>query len=54
MGWTYNTRDDVPNDGPQVAAIAIVFTAVSLAILSLRIYVRGFMIKAFGAGERLS
>jgi hypothetical protein len=50
MGWTYNTPDDVPNDGPQITAIAIVFTAVSFLVLTLRFYVRGCMIKAIGAG----
>jgi hypothetical protein len=50
MGWTYNTPDDAENDGPQITAIAIVFTAVSLLVLSLRFYVRGYMIKAIGAG----
>jgi hypothetical protein len=50
MGWTYNTPDDAANDGPHVTAVAIIFTALSLSILSLRFYVRGWMIKAIGAG----
>jgi hypothetical protein len=50
MGWTYNTADDIANDGPHITAIAIAFTTVSLLILSLRFYVRGCMIKAIGAG----
>jgi hypothetical protein len=54
MGWTYNTPDGVPNDGPHITAVAIVFTAMSLSILLLRFYVRGVMIKAIGAGKRLS
>ncbi|KAF3030340.1 hypothetical protein E8E11_000426 [Didymella keratinophila] len=54
MGWTYNTPDSVPNDKPQITAVAIVFTAMSLSILLLRFYVRGIMIKAIGAGKRLS
>jgi hypothetical protein len=54
MGWTYNTPDGVPNDGPHITAVAIVFTAMSLSILLLRFYVRGVMIKAIGAGKQLS
>ena len=51
MGWTYNTPDDVANEGPQITAIAIVFTAVSLLVLTLRFYVRGCITKAIGAGK---
>lgn len=51
MGWTYNTPDDVANDGPQISAIAIAFTILSLSILALRLYVRVWMVKAVGAGE---
>jgi hypothetical protein len=50
MGWTYNTADHVANDGRQISAVATVFTALSFAILLLRFYVRGYMIKAIGAG----
>jgi hypothetical protein len=50
MSWTYNTADDVANEGPHITAIAIAFTTVSLLILSLRFYVRGCMTKAIGAG----
>ncbi|KAG9196427.1 hypothetical protein G6011_01548 [Alternaria panax] len=51
MGWTYNTPDDVANDGPHISAVAIVFTAVSFLVLSLRFYVRGYMIKAIGPDD---
>ncbi|CAN9414074.1 unnamed protein product [Alternaria alternata] len=51
MGWTYNTPDDAANDGPHITAVAIIFTALSLSILSLRFYVRGWMIKAIGADD---
>jgi hypothetical protein len=51
MGWTYNTPDGVANDGPLVTGVAIFFTAASLIILSLRFYVRGVMIKQFGADD---
>jgi len=51
MGWTYNTPDDIANEGPQITAIAIVFTAVSLLVLTLRFYVRGCITKAIGAGK---
>ena len=51
MGWTYNTPDDIANEGPQITAIAIIFTAVSLLVLTLRFYVRGCITKAIGAGK---
>lgn len=51
MGWTYNTADNVANDGPLISMVAIVFTTLSLAILLLRFYVRGYMIKSFGVGK---
>lgn len=51
MGWTYNTPDGVANDGPRITAVAIVLTTVSLSSLLLRLYVRGYMLKAVGAGE---
>ncbi|KAH3907540.1 hypothetical protein HBI56_159650 [Parastagonospora nodorum] len=51
MGWTYNTADDIANDGPQITAVAIVLTSASLSILLLRMYVRVWMIKAVGADD---
>ncbi|KAF1829899.1 hypothetical protein BDW02DRAFT_535275 [Decorospora gaudefroyi] len=51
MGWTYNTPAHVANDGPLITAVAITFTTLSLAVLSLRIYVRSWMIKAVGADD---
>jgi hypothetical protein len=50
MGWTYNTADDVANDGPQIAAVAIALTSTSLSMLLVRLYVRIRMIKAIGIG----
>jgi hypothetical protein len=50
MGWTYNTADNVENEGPRIVAIAIILTASSLGISLLRFYVRVWMIKAIGAG----
>jgi hypothetical protein len=50
MGWTYNTADEVENEGPRIAAVAIILTAASLGISLLRFYVRVCMIKSFGAG----
>lgn len=41
---------DPPTTGPQITSLAIVFTAVALLTVSLRVYVRGFMLKAFGVG----
>jgi len=50
MGWTYNTADDVQNEGPKITAVAVVLTGASLSISLLRFYVRVCMIKSFGAG----
>ncbi|KAL6399695.1 hypothetical protein AUP68_17101 [Ilyonectria robusta] len=51
MGWTYNVPGDPPTTGPQITSLAIVFTAVALLTVSLRVYVRGFMLKAFGIDD---
>jgi hypothetical protein len=53
MSWTFNTPDGVANGGPQITAVAVVFTALSFMFLLLRFYVRGFMLKAFGPGKYL-
>ncbi|KAE9374487.1 hypothetical protein N431DRAFT_372091 [Stipitochalara longipes BDJ] len=37
--------------GPQVAGVAILFLTLSWIFVSLRCYVRGFMIKSFGADD---
>jgi hypothetical protein len=50
MGWTYNTADDVANDGPRITAVAVALTSASLSILLVRLYVRIRMIKAIGIG----
>jgi hypothetical protein len=50
MGWTYNTDDNVANNGPHITAVAIVLTSASLGTLLLRLHVRVWMIKAIGAG----
>lgn len=50
MGWVFNAPDAIQTWGPQIAAICLVFTALSLALICLRVYVRTCLIKAFGAG----
>ncbi|KAH6867412.1 hypothetical protein B0T10DRAFT_46041 [Thelonectria olida] len=50
-GWTYNTSGDPPTTGPQITSLAVVFTAVALITVCLRVYVRGFMLKAFGVDD---
>ncbi|KAJ4207570.1 hypothetical protein NW759_013971 [Fusarium solani] len=50
-GWTYNAPEDAPTSGPQISSLAIVFTAVALLVVIMRVYVRGFMVKAFGADD---
>jgi hypothetical protein len=52
MGWTFNTvNPDAATNAPAIAAVGITFTSVSLIIVCLRMYVRGWMIKAIGTGE---
>lgn len=51
MGWTFNTVDpDAPTDGPKISAVAIVMTTLAMVAVILRVYVRQFMVKAFGSG----
>ncbi|RDW88378.1 hypothetical protein BP6252_00410 [Coleophoma cylindrospora] len=52
MGWTYNTvNPDAPTDAPKIVAVGVTFSVVSLIIVSLRLYVRVFMIKATGIDD---
>ncbi len=54
MGWTYNTADpDAPTIGPMITGVAIALTVISFLTVCLRVYVRGFLIKAFGVGKAL-
>ncbi|RFU28978.1 hypothetical protein B7463_g7354, partial [Scytalidium lignicola] len=49
MGWTFNTANpDAETNAPTIAAVGITFTAFSFIIVCLRMYVRGFLIKAVG------
>jgi hypothetical protein len=50
-GWSYNTPDNLVNDGLQLTVIAITLTTLSLAAVLLRFYVRAYMIRATGAGR---
>ncbi|KAK4044872.1 hypothetical protein C8A01DRAFT_42483 [Parachaetomium inaequale] len=50
MGWTYNTKDpNAPTLGPLITGVASALTLLSLITVCLRVYVRAFLIKAFGA-----
>lgn len=52
MGWTYNTvNPDAKTSAPVIAAVGITFTTLSFMVVALRMYVRGWMIKAIGIGE---
>lgn len=52
MGWTYNTQDpDAPTTGPMITGVALALAVLSLITVSLRLYVRASMIRAFGLGE---
>ncbi|KAL6353895.1 hypothetical protein LRP88_12890 [Fusarium phalaenopsidis] len=48
MAWVRNTAEGTTTDGPKITGITTGFTALSLFIVCLRLYVRGFMIKSFG------
>lgn len=48
--WTYNTPPGTASTGAQITIVALVFTALSLVIMLLRLYVRVIMLKAAGAG----
>ncbi|KAI8663358.1 hypothetical protein NCS57_00936400 [Fusarium keratoplasticum] len=48
MAWVRNTAEGTTTDGPKITGITTGFTALSLCIVCLRLYVRGFMIKSFG------
>ncbi|KAK1995410.1 hypothetical protein LX36DRAFT_713170 [Colletotrichum falcatum] len=49
--WTYNTPPGTDTDGVQITTIALVFTAMSLVVLSLRLYVRVMMLNATGLDD---
>lgn len=51
MGWVFNAPDDIATWAPRMVAIYLVFTFLSLASCCLRVYVRVFLINAFGAGK---
>ncbi|KAF2127477.1 hypothetical protein P153DRAFT_343584 [Dothidotthia symphoricarpi CBS 119687] len=51
MVWAYNTADDAVNDGIRITILSTVLTTLSLFILSLRLYIRGCMIKAVGPDD---
>ncbi|KZL75305.1 integral membrane protein, partial [Colletotrichum tofieldiae] len=49
--WTYNTPPGTETTGAQITAIALVFSALSMIIMILRLYVRVIMLKAAGADD---
>lgn len=52
MGWTYNTvNPDAETTAPTIAAVGITLTSLSFLVVALRVYVRTFIVKAFGAGK---
>ncbi|GKT51162.1 satratoxin biosynthesis SC1 cluster protein 4 [Colletotrichum spaethianum] len=48
--WTYNSPPGTETTGPRITAIALVFSSLSFIIVSMRLYVRMIMLKAFGPG----
>ncbi|KAK2049428.1 integral membrane protein [Colletotrichum somersetense] len=49
--WTYNTPPGTETSGVQITTIALVFTALSLAMMSMRLYVRVIMLNAAGLDD---
>jgi hypothetical protein len=51
MGWTFNTDSpDAVTSGPTVAAVGIALTTLSFIVVCIRMYVRGWVVKAIGTG----
>ena len=48
MGWVFNTFDDPPTYGLTLVAIGTAMTGLALVTVLLRLYVRLFMLKAWG------
>ncbi|KAL3426781.1 integral membrane protein [Phlyctema vagabunda] len=52
MGWTFNTvNPDADTNAPTITAVGVSFSVLSLIFVCLRMYVRGFMIKAIGLDD---
>jgi len=52
MGWTFNVVDsDVATNAPTIAAVGIFFTVLSAFFVSLRLYVRGSIVKTISIDD---
>ena len=52
MGWTFNVVDPgAATSAPTIAALGIVFTVFSALVVSLRLYVRGSIVKTISIGQ---
>ena len=52
MGWTFNVVDaDAATHAATIAAEGIFFTILSALVGSLRLYVRGSIVKTISIGE---
>ncbi|KAK1590466.1 uncharacterized protein LY79DRAFT_659512 [Colletotrichum navitas] len=49
--WTYNTPPGTETSGVHIATVALVLTAMSLVIMSMRLYVRVIMLNAAGLDD---
>ncbi|KAK1964487.1 hypothetical protein LY78DRAFT_659311 [Colletotrichum sublineola] len=49
--WTYNTPPGTETTGVKITTVALVFTALSLVVMSMRLYVRVIMLKAAGLDD---
>ncbi|KAF6797572.1 integral membrane protein [Colletotrichum sojae] len=49
--WTYHTPPGTESTGPTITAIALAFSALSLVIMCMRLYVRLVMLKAAGSDD---
>lgn len=52
MGWMFNVVDpDAATNAPTIAAVGGFFTLLSALVVSLRLYVRGSIVKTISIGE---
>jgi len=51
-GWAYNQKDpNAPNTGPRISLVGGILTSVALLCVVLRVYVRLFLVRSFGADD---
>ncbi|KAI9170656.1 integral membrane protein [Paramyrothecium foliicola] len=53
MGWVNNAEEGVLTDGPMITGVAAAMSGLCIILVSLRLYVRLFLIRAFGHDDWL-